>query len=73
MFRNVFRDVTVCDYDAYVKSLLEDLHCAMAVAQKTCTAGQKHQRDHYNKRVKGRPLLVRDSGEQRRHREVKAH
>lgn len=33
LFKNVLNDVTVCDYDAYVKSLLDDLHCAMALAQ----------------------------------------
>lgn len=60
MFKNVFRDVTVCDYDVYVKSLLEDLHCAMAFAQENCTAEQKHQCDQYNKRVKGQSLSVGD-------------
>ncbi|KAK0148851.1 Transposon Tf2-6 polyprotein [Merluccius polli] len=60
MFKNVFRDVTVCDYDAYVKSLLEDLHCAMAFAQENCTKEQKHQCDQYDKRVKGQSLSVGD-------------
>lgn len=60
LFKNVLRDVTVCDYNAYVKSLLGDLRCAMALAQKTCTAEQRHQRDQYNKRVKGQPLSLGD-------------
>uniref|UniRef100_A0A672Y8M8 Gypsy retrotransposon integrase-like protein 1 n=1 Tax=Sphaeramia orbicularis TaxID=375764 RepID=A0A672Y8M8_9TELE len=60
LFKNVLCDVTVCDYDAYVKSLLDDLHCAMALAQKNCTAEQRHQCDQYNKRVKGQPLSLGD-------------
>ena len=60
LFKNVLHDVTVCDYDAYVKSLLEDLHCAMELAQKNCTAEQRHQCDQYNKRVKGQPLSLGD-------------
>ncbi|XP_030592555.1 uncharacterized protein LOC115785199 [Archocentrus centrarchus] len=60
MFKNVLRDETVCDYNAYVKSLLGDLHWAMTLAQKNCTAEQQHQRDQYNKRVKGLPLSLGD-------------
>lgn len=60
LFKNVLHDVTVCDYDAYVKSLLEDLHCAMALAQKNCRAEQRHQCDQYNKRVRGQPLSLGD-------------
>lgn len=60
MFKNVLRDVTVCDYDTDVKSLLEDLHCAMVVAQESCTAEQRHQCAQYNKRVKGQSLSVGD-------------
>ncbi|KAK5848028.1 hypothetical protein PBY51_005684 [Eleginops maclovinus] len=60
LLKNVLHDMTVCDYDAYVKSLLEDLHCTMALAQKNCTAEQRHQCDQYNKRVKGQPLSLGD-------------
>ena len=60
LFKNVLHDANVGDYDTYVKSLLEDLHCAMAVAQKNCTAEQRHQCDQYNKRVKGQPLSLGD-------------
>lgn len=52
--------MTVCDYNVYVKSLLNDLHCAMTLAQKNCTAEQGHQRDQYNKRVKGQSLSLGD-------------
>lgn len=60
LFRNVLHDVTVCDYNVYVKSLLNDLHCAMTLAQKNCTAEQRHQCDQYNKRVKGQSLSLGD-------------
>lgn len=56
----LFNDVNVCDYDAYVKSLLEDLHCTMALAQMNCTAEQRRQCDQYNNQVKGQPLSLGD-------------
>lgn len=51
--------MTVCDYDNYVKSLLDDLHCAMLLAQKNCTAKQR-QCDQYNKQIKGQFLSLGD-------------
>lgn len=60
LFKNVLHDDTVCDYDAYVKSLLDDLRCAMVLAQKNSTAEQRHQCDQYNKRVRGHPLSLGD-------------
>ena len=60
LFKNVLRDETVCDYDAYVKSLASDLHSAILLAQKNSAIEQKHQSDQYNKKVKGLPLSVGD-------------
>lgn len=56
----LFNDVNACEYDAYVKSLLEDLHCTMALAQMNCTAEQRRQCDQYNNQVKGQPLSLGD-------------
>uniref|UniRef100_A0A8C5BFE2 ribonuclease H n=1 Tax=Gadus morhua TaxID=8049 RepID=A0A8C5BFE2_GADMO len=60
LFKNVLRDETVCDYDAYVKSLASDLHSAILLAQKNSAIEQKHQSDQCNKKVKGLPLSVGD-------------
>ncbi|KAJ8290844.1 hypothetical protein GJAV_G00018250 [Gymnothorax javanicus] len=60
MFKNVLRDESVCDYDAYVKSLLSDLRSAMLLAQKNSAGAQKHQSDKYNKKVKGLFLSIGD-------------
>ena len=46
LFKNVLRDETFCDYDAYVKSLASDFHSAMLLSQKNSAIEQKHQ---YNK------------------------
>ncbi|KAJ8361672.1 hypothetical protein AAFF_G00432150 [Aldrovandia affinis] len=58
--RNVLRDDSVCDYNAYVKSLATDLQSAMLLAQRHSSVEQKHQSDQYNKKVKGLPLSVGD-------------
>ena len=50
LFKNVLRDETVCDYDAYMKSLASDLHSAMLLSQRNSAIEQKHQSDQYNKR-----------------------
>ncbi|KAJ8369746.1 hypothetical protein SKAU_G00097740 [Synaphobranchus kaupii] len=60
LFKNVLRDESVCNYDAYVKSLATDLQSAMLLAQKHSSVEQKHQSGQYNKRVKGLPLSVGD-------------
>ncbi|KAJ8362598.1 hypothetical protein AAFF_G00367730 [Aldrovandia affinis] len=60
LFRNVLRDDSVCDYNAYVKSLATDLQSAMLLAQRHSSVEQKHQSDQYNKKVKGLPLSVGD-------------
>jgi len=60
MFRNVLLDNTVCDFDAYVKSLVGDLQSAMLLGQRNSSAERKHQSDQYNKRAKGLPLSPGD-------------
>ncbi|KAJ8404644.1 hypothetical protein AAFF_G00335070 [Aldrovandia affinis] len=60
LFRNVLRDDSVCDYNAYVKSLATDFQSAMLLAQRHSSVEQKHQSDQYNKKVKGLPLSVGD-------------
>lgn len=60
LFKNVLHDNSVCDYNAYVKSLRDDLHSAMILAQENSAVEQKHQSGQYNKRVKGIPLMVGD-------------
>lgn len=60
MFRNVLHDNTVCDYDTYVKTLVDDLRTAMLLAQENSAVEQKHQADQYNKRTKGVPLAMGD-------------
>ncbi|XP_027859036.1 uncharacterized protein LOC114135710 [Xiphophorus couchianus] len=60
IFKSVLRDDTVCDYNAYVKSLMNDLHSAMVLAQEHSAAEQRHQSRQYNKRVRGLPLSVGD-------------
>lgn len=60
VFRNVLHDDTVCDYNSYVKSLVEDLCSAMLLAQRRTSIQKKHQCDQYNKRVRGHPLSVGD-------------
>ncbi|KAJ8410017.1 hypothetical protein AAFF_G00210580 [Aldrovandia affinis] len=60
LFKNVLRDDSVCDYNAYVKSLATDLQSAMLLAQRHSSVEQKHQSDQYNKKVKGLPLSVGD-------------
>ena len=47
MFRNVLLDNTVCDFDAYVKSLVGDLQSSMLLAQRNSSAERKHQSDQY--------------------------
>ena len=58
MFRNVLHDNTVCDYNTYVKTLVDDLRTAMLLAQENSAVEQKHQTDQYNKRTKGVPLTL---------------
>ncbi|KAJ8352950.1 hypothetical protein AAFF_G00132900 [Aldrovandia affinis] len=58
--KNVLRDDSVCDYNAYLKSLVTDLQSAMLLAQRHSSVEQKHQSDQYNKKVKGLPLSVGD-------------
>ncbi|KAJ8388347.1 hypothetical protein AAFF_G00135010 [Aldrovandia affinis] len=60
LFKNVLHDDSVCDYNAYVKSLATDLQSAMLLAQRHSSVEQKHQSDQYNKKVKGLPLSVGD-------------
>lgn len=60
MFHSVLRDKSVCDYDQYVKSLIDDLQTAMTLAQQHSILEQKHQSNQYNKRVKGLPLAIGD-------------
>uniref|UniRef100_A0A669EIA0 Gypsy retrotransposon integrase-like protein 1 n=1 Tax=Oreochromis niloticus TaxID=8128 RepID=A0A669EIA0_ORENI len=60
MFRDVLHDDTICDYDTYVKSLMNDLRSAMLQAQEHSTMEQRHQSDQYNRKVKGLPLSLGD-------------
>lgn len=60
MFQNVLHDDTTCDYNTYVKSLVDDLRLAMLRAQENSTMEQKHQSDQYNKRTRGLPLSLGD-------------
>ncbi|XP_029702048.1 uncharacterized protein [Takifugu rubripes] len=60
LFMNVLHDDSVCDYNTYVKSLMEDLRSAMILAQGNSAVEQNHQSDQYNKRVRGLPLSVGD-------------
>lgn len=60
MFRNVLHNDTTCDYNTYVKSLVDDLRLAMLRAQENSTMERKHQSDQYNKRTKGLPLSLGD-------------
>ncbi|CAI5657560.1 unnamed protein product [Oreochromis niloticus] len=60
MFRDVLHDDTICDYDAYVKSLMNDLRSAMLQAQEHSSMEQRHQSDQYNRKVKGLPLSLGD-------------
>ena len=45
MFRNVLHEDTVCNYNAYVKTLVDDLRTAMLLAQENSAVEQKHQTD----------------------------
>ncbi|KAL2090434.1 hypothetical protein ACEWY4_015122 [Coilia grayii] len=60
MFRSVLLDDTVCDYGAFVDSLLKDLKSAMSVAQRHTESERRHQATQYNKRAKGQSLSVGD-------------
>ncbi|KAI5625025.1 hypothetical protein C0J50_15416 [Silurus asotus] len=60
MFQSVLRDKSVCDYDQYVRSLIDDLQTAMTLAQQHSILEQRHQSNQYNKRVKGLPLAIGD-------------
>ncbi|CAI5678545.1 unnamed protein product [Oreochromis niloticus] len=60
MFRDVLHDNTICDYDTYVKSLMDDLRSAMLQAQEHSTMEQRHQSGQYNRNVKGLPLSLGD-------------
>ncbi|XP_076743010.1 uncharacterized protein LOC143419570 [Maylandia zebra] len=60
MFRDVLHDDTICDYNTYVKSLMDDLRSAMLRAQEHSTMEQRHQSDQYNRKVKGLPLSLGD-------------
>lgn len=42
MFWNILMDNTICDYNTYVKSLVNDLHSAMLLTQETSEKKQKH-------------------------------
>uniref|UniRef100_A0A3B3HW18 Gypsy retrotransposon integrase-like protein 1 n=1 Tax=Oryzias latipes TaxID=8090 RepID=A0A3B3HW18_ORYLA len=60
MFKSVLKDDNICDYNVYVKTLVDDLRSAMLHAQRNIAKEQKHQSDQYNKRVKGLPLSPGD-------------
>ncbi|XP_072309403.1 uncharacterized protein [Eucyclogobius newberryi] len=60
LFKSVLHDGSVCDYNTYVKSLVDDLRSAMILAHGNSAVEQKHQSDQYNKRTKGLPLSVGD-------------
>lgn len=60
MFHNVLYDDTICDYNTYIKSLINDPCPAMLLPQEQSAVKQKHQSDQYNKKAKGLPLSLVD-------------
>lgn len=60
MFGDVGRDSDIIDYYKYVKRLRDDLREALSAAQKNVDVSQQRQTDLYNRRTKGREILLGD-------------
>ena len=60
MFKQVFCDPVVVDYDLCAKSLLSGLRNAIQIAQHHLSDEQQHQARQYNKRIKGTHLSFGD-------------